>query len=107
MARALQTGRVSRPHPDANNPSGPGGGGKGASRSLPVRERWPLTNGRLQPNGDPSEAANDLAPLSTPPSPTPRSWTIGAGGMGGSVRGAGLLREGAWLGVPSHLPTSA
>uniref|UniRef100_A0A452UAG3 alpha-1,2-Mannosidase n=1 Tax=Ursus maritimus TaxID=29073 RepID=A0A452UAG3_URSMA len=106
MARALQTVRVSRPHPDANNPSGPGGGGKGASRSLPVRERWPLTNGRLQPNGDPSEAANDLASLSTPPSPTPRSWTIGAGGMGGSVRGAGLLREGAWLGVPSSGSTA-
>lgn len=59
---------------------GPARGPRGCSRTS---ERWPLTNGRLQPNGDPSEAANDLAALSTPPSPTPRSWTIGAGGMGG------------------------
>lgn len=56
---------------------------KGALGHSQSSKRWPLTNGRLQPNGDPSKAANDLAPLSTPPAPTPRSWTIGAGGMGG------------------------
>lgn len=78
---------------------------KGALGHSQSSKRWPLTNGRLQPNGDPSKAANDLAPLSTPPAPTPRSWTIGAGGMGGgSVRGAGHLGEEAWLGVQSSLP---
>lgn len=42
-----------------------------------------------------------------PPSPTPRSWTIGAGGMWGVCTAAGHLREGAWLGVRFSLPSLA
>lgn len=39
-----------------------------------------------------------------PPLPTPRSWTIGAGGRGGSALGDGLLRRGRGLesSSPAH-----
>lgn len=39
-----------------------------------------------------------------PPLPTPRSWTIGAGGRGGSALGDGLLRRGRGLESSSPHP---